>query len=114
LVFYFDGGCLLNTFLKARQLDKNKCRVWGCGKNSNVEVHHIFPRSFRIIVEIWNLICVCPEHHKEITEGRLSNIKLLKDIIKRGDFRWGQALEWYLNREELKQIKSGNKTILKI
>lgn len=98
----------VSIFTHVKYLDNHKCRSWGCGKNSNIEVHHIIPRSQGGPNKEWNLITLCESCHREITEKKVTNIKLLKALKKKRDFRWKKALEWHLNREQLKNEKFKN------
>jgi 5-methylcytosine-specific restriction endonuclease McrA len=94
----------LNVFQEARRLDKCKCRVWGCGL-SNVEVHHIIPRSAGGPDELWNLICLCSDHHRQVTQNQLQDYKILKDLKRKRDYRWQRAFEWHENKEEIRKLK---------
>jgi len=94
----------LNVYQEVRRLDKGKCRVWGCGKNGCVQVHHIIPRSQGGPDKEWNLICLCSRHHEGITCKKMSNVDMLNKLKKKRDFRWGKALEWHLKREEIRKL----------
>ncbi len=98
----------VSVYTQVRQLDKHKCRSWGCGKRWNTEVHHIIPRSQGGPDKEWNLITLCPSCHNKITEGKSTDIKLLTPLKKKRDFRWKKALEWHLNRKQLKNEKFKN------
>jgi hypothetical protein len=47
------------------------CRVPGCGNDRFVEVHHIIHWGNRGPTDTWNLICLCPTHHRLHHQGRL-------------------------------------------
>jgi hypothetical protein len=47
------------------------CRVPGCGAARWVEVHHIIHREHHGPTETWNLVCLCPRHHRLHHRGRL-------------------------------------------
>ncbi|MGB3734570.1 MAG: HNH endonuclease signature motif containing protein, partial [Ilumatobacter sp.] len=47
------------------------CRVPGCGSNRFVEVHHIIHWSQNGPTDTFNLICICPKHHRLHHQGRL-------------------------------------------
>ena len=55
IVEYRDGGC----------------RVPGCRNDRFVEVHHIIHWSADGPTDTWNLICLCPRHHRLHHQGRL-------------------------------------------
>ena len=95
-------------FIKVKQLDNYRCRIWGCGRNNNIEVHHIIPKSAGGKDTEGNLITLCFNCHKKITEGKLTNTKLLISLKYKKDFRWKKALQWHLDREQLKNEKLKN------
>ena len=90
------------------ELDGNRCRRRGCGCRDNLEVHHIIPQGHEGPEEDWNKITLCHTCHELVTSKRLTDIKLLTEIIKVKDFRWQRALDWHLNKEELRRIKSAH------
>lgn len=47
------------------------CRVPGCSHDRFVEVHHIVHWSANGPTDTWNLICLCPKHHRLHHQGRL-------------------------------------------
>jgi hypothetical protein len=47
------------------------CRVPGCQSDRFVEVHHIIHWSAHGPTDTWNLICLCPKHHRLHHQGRL-------------------------------------------
>ena len=47
------------------------CRVPGCHSDRYVEVHHIIHWSAHGPTDTWNLICLCPKHHRLHHQGRL-------------------------------------------
>ncbi len=47
------------------------CRVPGCGSNRFVEVHHIIHWSQNGPTDTFNLICICPKHHRLHHQRRL-------------------------------------------
>ncbi|MGB3735002.1 MAG: HNH endonuclease signature motif containing protein, partial [Ilumatobacter sp.] len=47
------------------------CRVPGCGSDRFVEVHHIIHWSQNGLTDTFNLICMCPKHHRLHHQGRL-------------------------------------------
>lgn len=96
----------MSIYTEARKLDNHKCRVFGCGRKLNVQVHHIIPRSQDGPDELWNLICLCQHHHHLITDNKLTDVKVLTDLINKADFRWLLALDWHLKRQELKRINN--------
>jgi len=89
--------------IRALQLDKFKCRVWGCGSINSVEVHHIIPRGKQGPDELWNLITLCNHHHDLVTLGKLTIISILEKLTNKPDFRWGAALSWHLNRDKIRK-----------
>lgn len=96
----------MNIYQKVRQLDKNKCRVWGCSeKNGAIEVHHIIPRSQGGATKEWNLICLCSKHHRMITTKKITDIEILTKLKRKRDFRWQKALEWHKNKDEIRKLK---------
>jgi len=90
---------------KIIELDK-RCRVYGCGSTNDLEVHHIIPRSSGGPDEEWNLILLCHYHHDLITNGKLSDLDMLKMLINKKDFRWQQALDWHENKHLLKRLRN--------
>ncbi len=47
------------------------CRVPGCESNRYIEVHHIIHWSKHGVTDTFNLICLCPKHHRLHHQGRL-------------------------------------------
>ena len=47
------------------------CKVPGCNSDRFVEVHHIVHWSHGGPTDTWNLICLCPKHHRLHHQGRL-------------------------------------------
>jgi len=47
------------------------CRVPGCASDRFVEVHHIIHWSNNGLTDTFNLICLCPKHHRLHHRGRL-------------------------------------------
>lgn len=47
------------------------CRVPGCASDRFVEVHHIIHWTHQGPTDTWNLICLCPKHHRLHHQGRL-------------------------------------------
>ena len=47
------------------------CRIPGCSHARFVEVHHIIHWSKHGPTDTWNLICLCPKHHRLHHQGRL-------------------------------------------
>lgn len=86
-------------------LDLNKCRRKGCRIKSNLEVHHIIPRSQGGPDDEWNLITLCRECHRAITENKVSDYTLLTELKGKGFFRWEKALEWHTTRKQLKDLR---------
>lgn len=95
---------MYNVFEAVKDLDKHRCRYWGCS-SGNIEVHHIIPRSQGGPDKIWNLICLCPEHHRMITDRKITDVELLTALESQSYFRWGQALIWHVVRDELRKIR---------
>jgi len=50
------------------------CRIPGCGHDRFVEVHHIIHWTDRGPTDTWNLICLCPRHHRLHHQGRLGTV----------------------------------------
>lgn len=51
--------------------DHGACRVPGCGSDVFVEIHHIVHWEDDGVTETWNLICLCPMHHRMHHRGEL-------------------------------------------
>ncbi|CAN5723124.1 hypothetical protein BH20ACT4_BH20ACT4_03110 [soil metagenome] len=47
------------------------CRVPGCTQSRWVQVHHIIHHEHHGPTETWNLICLCPRHHRMHHQDRL-------------------------------------------
>jgi len=89
---------------EAYKLDKGRCRVWGCGK-VDVELHHVIPRSQAIKAfkhQHENLMCLCTEHHRKVTNKGITMLSILKSLVNLPDFRWHTALQWHIDREDLR------------
>lgn len=95
------------TRKKILELDGYKCRSFGCGAISNLQVHHIIPKSQSNYETAWNKITLCSSCHKKVTDGIITNHKMLLALLKSNTpgFRWQRAFIWHQNREELKKLK---------
>ena len=51
--------------------DHGACRVPGCGADVFVEIHHVIHWEDHGVTESWNLICLCPQHHRMHHRGEL-------------------------------------------
>jgi 5-methylcytosine-specific restriction endonuclease McrA len=98
----------MTVFELARNLDNNRCCVKNCRCRINLEVHHIVPRSQGGTNNIDNLITLCSKHHKQVTNGKLSNLKLLKDLKYKANFRWHSALEWHIQKNKMRKLRGLN------
>jgi hypothetical protein len=47
------------------------CAVPGCNARHFLEVHHIIHWEHHGVTETWNLICLCPHHHRLHHQGKL-------------------------------------------
>ena len=47
------------------------CRVPGCDRSRHVEVHHIIHDEHHGGTDTWNLVCLCPYHHRLHHRGRV-------------------------------------------
>ena len=47
------------------------CRVPGCAQSRWIQVHHIIHWDHHGPTDTWNLICLCPKHHRMHHRGRL-------------------------------------------
>lgn len=47
------------------------CVIPGCGGRGRLQAHHIVHWEDGGPTDTWNLVCVCPFHHREIHAGRL-------------------------------------------
>ena len=47
------------------------CRVPGCDRSRHVEVHHIVHDEDHGGTDTWNLVCLCPQHHRLHHQGKL-------------------------------------------
>jgi hypothetical protein len=47
------------------------CRVHGCSVDKFLEVHHIVHWEDDGPTDTWNLICLCPHHHRLHHQGKL-------------------------------------------
>lgn len=86
------------------ELDGCKCRVFGCGVRFGLQVHHIITRSQGGPDEEWNKITLCIKHHDLITRKILTDIEILEKIKYKLDFRWQKALDWHLNKANMRNI----------
>lgn len=77
---------------EARKRDKYRCQVWGCGRD-DIHVHHIIFESHQGPDELWNLICLCANHHDQIHDRKIKMIDVLTKISYRHDFAWKKALQ---------------------
>lgn len=93
-----------NSVYQAVRLVDKKCRFNGCHSRSNLHVHHIIPRSQGGKDTADNLICLCQHHHQEIHAGNISNLDLLVPLKKKRGWRWQKSYEWWLAKQELKEI----------
>ena len=51
--------------------DHGTCRVPGCGNATFVEIHHIIHWEHLGVTEPWNLLSLCPQHHRLHHRGQL-------------------------------------------
>ena len=77
---------------QARVRDHCRCQVWGCGCK-DIHVHHIVFKSHRGPDELWNLICLCTNHHDQIHNREINMVDILTKISYRQDFAWSKALK---------------------
>jgi hypothetical protein len=52
-------------------LRDRSCRVPGCGSKGFVEIHHVIHREHGGPTDTWNLVCLCPRHHRLHHQGLL-------------------------------------------
>jgi 5-methylcytosine-specific restriction endonuclease McrA len=83
-----------------------RCEIYGCGCTSNLEIHHIIPRSQGGPTERWNLITLCVHHHNLITNGKLKDIHVLNKLKNKKHFRWQRSLDWHLNKEKIRKLRN--------
>jgi hypothetical protein len=64
--------------------DKNKCQMPKCRRRCK-EVHHIlkYADSPSLRYEVKNGICLCWQHHKEVTQKEYLYVSLFTDIVSR-------------------------------
>lgn len=88
-------------------LDKGRCRHFGCNNRTSLEVHHIISRSKSMPgrEEPWNKITLCHTCHTLVTDRKLSNVQLLEEIQDEPDFRWRKALDWCRLVQGIKDFK---------
>lgn len=67
---------------KVKTRDLNKCQFPGCNKK-NIQVHHIMKHAhFPLLRDSeTNLICLCYNHHKEVTKKEEIYAPLLSKIV---------------------------------
>jgi hypothetical protein len=68
------GRALRITPERTRRLIEHRdrgCRVPGCTRTRLVQVHHIVHDPAGGGCDTWNLICLCPHHHRLHHQGRL-------------------------------------------
>ena len=92
-------------YSKALELDKYRCRVHSCGTRFNLHIHHIIPKSQGGVDEEWNEITLCIKHHDLVTRKILTDIEILEKIKYKSDFRWQKALDWNLNKANIRNPK---------
>jgi hypothetical protein len=51
--------------------DGGTCNVPGCGQKHWLEIHHIIHWDDGGVTESWNLVCLCPHHHRMHHRGEL-------------------------------------------
>lgn len=51
--------------------DHGACRVPSCGADAFVEIHHVEHWEDHGVTESWNLLCLCPAHHRMHHRGEL-------------------------------------------
>ena len=94
----------MNIYEEVLRLDKRRCQAWGCGKTTNLEIHHIIPRGQeRGINKEWTLITLCDKHHNQITGNKVTDIELLTPLKRKRNFRWQKALNWHIKRFRVKE-----------
>lgn len=66
-----------------RKRDKNTCQMPGCKRKRKIEVHHIqrYANNPYLRIEPMNMICLCKDHHKEITGKEEYFVMLFTDIV---------------------------------
>lgn len=80
-------------------LDK-RCRNFRCGSYNDLSAHHIISRAQGGPDELWNLITLCFECHRKITDNEISIIEILDRLYNSRDFRWGRAYKYWIRREK--------------
>jgi len=65
-----------------RKRDSNKCQFPGCNKR-NIQVHHILRHANHpsLRESPHNLICLCRDHHKQVTGKEEIYAPLLSSIV---------------------------------
>ena len=71
-----------------------------------MQVHHIISKSQGGIDEEWNMITLCIKHHDLITRKILTDIEILEKIKYKKDFRWQKALDWHLNKANIRKPRN--------
>lgn len=99
-----------------KKRDNNKCMCENCSFDGQLHVHHIYPKTEFIELSFtnWNLITVCPKHHrllhehkngvlgltargKELKKSRVKEFKLWEEKFQK---KWNL---WYLESLEEEQ-----------
>ncbi len=44
------------------------CRFPGCGRTRALHAHHVVHHAFGGVTELWNLVLLCPYHHRFVHE----------------------------------------------
>ena len=83
-----------------RELDGNICR--NCGSRFFLHVHHIIFRSRVKDDSPENLITLCYKCHMLIHSYHFNIISILSRFKNRPDFRWGKALDYWKEKENVK------------
>ncbi len=96
----------MTVFELVRNLDHHRCCVRNCTCRINLEVHHIVPRSQGGLDEPENLITLCRKHHNQVTDGILSEVKLLTALKNKIGFRWQKALNWHIQKDMIRKCIS--------
>lgn len=98
-----------------RRINRKKCieldgSCRRCGSIQDLEPHHIIHSSQGGGDDLWNLITLCHNCHRQVqsgywvedvfyTEHRVI-VALLKSYRGKKDYRWKEALEWWLKKKE--------------
>lgn len=51
--------------------DGGRCNVPGCGQTHWLEIHHVIHWDDGGVTDSWNLVCLCPHHHRMHHRGEL-------------------------------------------